>query len=334
MGKLYIYKRYGQVPNDILNNPNLSLKAKGLFAFLQSKPDGWMFSIERISGQTRDGKDAIRSAIKELEKNGFLIRKIIRNEKGEWSGYDYILSENPLSENPTTDNPMSENPDAYSKKDIVRKKKNKSVYTSPNGEVSSTSSEEEPSQPSPASRSPSVPFKKIQVLWNTTIEKNKSVLPRLVTINPNTPRATHVKARWKEFPDLAIWEKVFQKASKSSFLNGNNKRGFQGKFDWIVKSNSNFSKVLEGNYDDEDTSLASQSSNTTSTKTSNTDTSAKIEFKTEQEKEEFCKKARERAKRLKQILKSKDKKIESSAALLEKRKRELLKQKEKLLSRT
>lgn len=93
-----------------------------------------------------------------------------------------------------------------------------------------------------------VPYKKIQELWNNTVQENQSVLPLLHAINPNTTRGRHVAARWKQFPNLETWETVFQNAATSSFLNGNNSRGFLGKFDWIVKTEDNFTKVLEGNY--------------------------------------------------------------------------------------
>jgi len=117
------------VPNNILNDENLSLKAKGLFAFLQSKPDGWSFSVERISAQTKDGKDSVRSTLRELEESGLLHRVPRKDESGKWSGYDYILSEKPSSENPSTVIPSSENTVTLSnkdnsKKDIVIKNKN------------------------------------------------------------------------------------------------------------------------------------------------------------------------------------------------------------------
>ncbi len=127
MAKLKIETKYGIAPNRLLNKGEASLKAKGLFTFLQSKPDGWSFSVERISKQNSDGKDSIRTAIKELENEGYLKRKAIKDKEGKWIGYDYILSEKPLSENPTTDKPTTENYDTLSKKDnsnkdIVKKK--------------------------------------------------------------------------------------------------------------------------------------------------------------------------------------------------------------------
>ena len=125
MGKLYIGKKFGQAPNELLNRQDISLKAKGLFTFLQSKPNGWDFSIKRISQQTNDGKSAIRTGLKELEENGYLNRKAAKNGKGKWSGYDYTLSENPSPDNPSTGNPSSENHDTNSKKENSKKEKSK-----------------------------------------------------------------------------------------------------------------------------------------------------------------------------------------------------------------
>jgi hypothetical protein len=121
MGKLIITTTYGVTPNHILNMSNMSLKAKGLFAYLQAKPADWKFSIERIALQNKEGKSAIRATLKELEENGLLLRKPVKNTDGKWIGYDYILSEKPLSEKRTTENPSAENYDTLSKKEISKK---------------------------------------------------------------------------------------------------------------------------------------------------------------------------------------------------------------------
>jgi len=121
MGKLYIKNRYGQVPVELLNRPDISLRAKGLFAFLQSKPDGWAFSVGRIAMQTKEGKAAVRTALQELEKAGYLVREPCKNDKGQWAGYDYYLFEKPSSENRTTDNPSTDSLYTLSKKDFSKK---------------------------------------------------------------------------------------------------------------------------------------------------------------------------------------------------------------------
>jgi len=150
--KLYVQGRYGTIPVSILNNPDLSAKAKGLWAYLQSKPDGWRFAIDRIAKDFKDGKDSIRSGLQELEEAGYLRRKPCQDEQGRFAGYDYILAENPSTENPTTGKPSTENPDTISKKDISKKekvKKRKIIESAP---------QSNPSNPSPAnSQSTKIP---------------------------------------------------------------------------------------------------------------------------------------------------------------------------------
>lgn len=73
-----IYKKstgFAQISNDFLNDEGLTFKAKGLFSYLYSKPEGWNFEAERISENSKDGIKAVYSALKELEKNGYLKRE-------------------------------------------------------------------------------------------------------------------------------------------------------------------------------------------------------------------------------------------------------------------
>lgn len=76
---------------EILNNPNLSLKAKGLWTFIQSKPEGWRFSERRIAQQTADGLASVRSGIQELLDAGLLRRYIEKDANGLVIGSVYEL---------------------------------------------------------------------------------------------------------------------------------------------------------------------------------------------------------------------------------------------------
>lgn len=102
-------------------DPNLSLKAKGLLAYCMCKPDGWQFHIEQLTTVLKEGKDAIYSGFKELIDRGYCLRENIRNNDGKFIKSDYTLFEtpnnqhshdnnHPLRENPDTDNPDTENP--------------------------------------------------------------------------------------------------------------------------------------------------------------------------------------------------------------------------------
>ena len=85
------------ISNIALKDRQLSMKAKGLWATMMSFPNDWDFTIEGLSFLSSDGKDAIRTALKELEKAGYLVRTPIK-DKGKY-GYDYTVYETPCREN-------------------------------------------------------------------------------------------------------------------------------------------------------------------------------------------------------------------------------------------
>jgi len=86
-----------------------------------------------------------------------------------------------------------------------------------------------------------VPTEKIIELYR----KHCATLPD-VKILSETDRK-HLRARWREYPDLEFWNKYFQKVSESDFLTGR-KTDWKANFHWLIKP-SNFSKVLNGVYD-------------------------------------------------------------------------------------
>jgi hypothetical protein len=96
-----------------------------------------------------------------------------------------------------------------------------------------------------------IPAKTISEAWNSFVKQNSSSMPQVAKISPSTLRYRHIKARWKDYPDLETWNTVMEKATRSPFLNGRVNK-FCASFDWIVKSQDNFTKVLEGNYDNKD----------------------------------------------------------------------------------
>lgn len=95
-------------PNEIINHPKMSLKAKGIWTFLNSKPQNWNFSVKGMSHQNKDGEDGITSGMKELEKFRFLKRVPRKDESGQWNGYDYHLTDVPFEIKPSRENPETD----------------------------------------------------------------------------------------------------------------------------------------------------------------------------------------------------------------------------------
>lgn len=126
--KLHIRDRYAVTPNHLLTDPKISLKAKGLFAYIQSKPEGWRFSMLRIAKDNQEGETAVRSAMKELEEAGYLGRTKRRTKTGQWE-HDYELISHPSVDYPTVDNPPVGNPPNNKERDTKQEIVNKSTTT-------------------------------------------------------------------------------------------------------------------------------------------------------------------------------------------------------------
>ena len=112
-------KGYTVMSNHHLRNKELTLKAKGLLSQMLSLPEDWDYTLAGLSQINREKIDAIREAIKELERAGYIVRSRERDARGRLRGADYVIYEQPHTEptpdlptleNPTLDNPMQEKP--------------------------------------------------------------------------------------------------------------------------------------------------------------------------------------------------------------------------------
>lgn len=119
---------YTIMSNHHFKEKGMSLKAKGLLSLMLSLPDDWDYSIAGLTTLSKDGKDSVMSALKELEAFGYLIRTRLTDERGRFAGYDYDIFEEPkqapYSENPKTKKSDTENPPQLNTKASRTKKTN------------------------------------------------------------------------------------------------------------------------------------------------------------------------------------------------------------------
>ena len=101
---------YTTMNNHHFRNRELSLKAKGVMSLMLSLPDDWDYTIKGLATLSKDGVDSVRSALKELEEQGYLTMKRIRNELGHLTSAEYVLREIPNTELPMQEKPILENP--------------------------------------------------------------------------------------------------------------------------------------------------------------------------------------------------------------------------------
>lgn len=105
---------YTTISNVFLRDIRLSCKAKGILAVIMGLPDDWDFSIRGILSITKEGRDAVYSAIKELKDYGYCEVSEQKDNNGKFKGYSYCFSDEallqPYPENPLPENPLPENP--------------------------------------------------------------------------------------------------------------------------------------------------------------------------------------------------------------------------------
>ena len=112
-------KGYTVMSNHHLRNHTLSLKAKGPLSQMLSLPDDWDYTLQGLAQINKESIDAIREAVRELERAGYIKRSRERDERGCLRGTVYTIYEQPHTEPtpeeptqalPTLDHPTLEKP--------------------------------------------------------------------------------------------------------------------------------------------------------------------------------------------------------------------------------
>lgn len=117
----------------------LSYEARGLLAYLLSKPDHWRVEIHDLLLE-KCGRDKAYRLLDELKDAGYVRREQTRNNKGLFVWGDYEVSEYPFPENPDTDKPDTDNPpqDNTDKKRVQKTHKKDCVWSADELTISET----------------------------------------------------------------------------------------------------------------------------------------------------------------------------------------------------
>jgi len=132
-------KGYTVMSNNHLRNHALSLKAKGLLSQMLSLPDDWDYTLQGLAQINKESIDAIREAVRELERAGYIKRSRERDGRGCLRGTVYTIYEQPhaeptpeepaqalpASENPTLEKPMLDKPTLENPMQLITKGRNK-----------------------------------------------------------------------------------------------------------------------------------------------------------------------------------------------------------------
>lgn len=250
---------YTVISNYHLREKGMSLKAKGLLTLMLSLPENWDYSISGLASICAENETAIKTGLKELKKFGYLrISKIFPNkERGNKKiEYVYEIFEKPLVEGKRQKEQETE-------KQPLEKQK-----------VENQGVENLPLESQAVENQGQLSTKELNT--NKLSTKEVSTKEYIHVKNEFSQACEDIKNKWVKIAceyklsgtQLKITDKrkrvinnllkeysaeevlqAMEKVHTSSFLQGNNKTGWQIAFDWFINK-SNFLKVLEGNYDD------------------------------------------------------------------------------------
>jgi hypothetical protein len=112
-----------QIRNEIIDDHRITFKATAVLIYILSKPDNWRTSTRHLSTVKKEGIDAVRTAMSELECAGYVQRRRYQDESGKWQ-YDTLVYDIPQPVNKSVKNtspqvtpregfPHEENADVY-----------------------------------------------------------------------------------------------------------------------------------------------------------------------------------------------------------------------------
>lgn len=105
-----VEKDFTVVHNAFIRDKRLGLTARGLLLTMLSMSDNFNFSIKGLASILPDGETKVSSALKELEKHGYLKRKRIYGQNGRFLDVEYAISDEPIFLQSNLDEPQLENP--------------------------------------------------------------------------------------------------------------------------------------------------------------------------------------------------------------------------------
>ncbi|MFJ1974112.1 hypothetical protein ACIO93_36395 [Streptomyces sp. NPDC087903] len=89
--------QFTQIANGLFRDSRISYRAKGLFGYISTHRNGWQVTITGLACLGLDGREAVRAALRELERHGYLVRGRLRRPDGTFGESVYGITDRPAA---------------------------------------------------------------------------------------------------------------------------------------------------------------------------------------------------------------------------------------------
>lgn len=229
---------YTVMSNTHLREREMSLKAKGLLSMMLSLPEDWDYSVDGLCAICKENQSSIKSTLDELKAFGYLvvIKRMPNETKSGRFEYVYNIYETPqkqphekqgVEKQGIENQPLEFQP--------IENQPQLNIYIPNTKELNTDDKRERDNEPHPR-------IDQVVALYNTTC-------PSLSPVEFMTDKRERIIADILKVCSPERIKKCFEMAEASSFLKGENERGWRATFDWLCTPD-NMAKVLEGNFSD------------------------------------------------------------------------------------
>ncbi|WP_299060474.1 helix-turn-helix domain-containing protein [uncultured Polaribacter sp.] len=91
-----IRKNFTIAPNELINDNNITDRARFLFIYMSSKPHDWVYYNRQLSNALNYSIDTLRKYLKELIVSGWIIKEKQKRTSGKFTSNTYILNSEPV----------------------------------------------------------------------------------------------------------------------------------------------------------------------------------------------------------------------------------------------
>lgn len=135
MDRVFKTHRSGEftiVPNEILRDNTLSLRAKGLLSMVFSLPETWNFSVAGLAAICKESEEIVNNTLKELKAAGFLIvdKKMPNETESGRIEYEYNFfdKKQDLEKQGVEKQPLENHPLYKEKNEMKKEESKKDIY--------------------------------------------------------------------------------------------------------------------------------------------------------------------------------------------------------------